>query len=424
MPQYRMAWLLPISQPPIRDAWLRTERGRIVAFGHSRPGDLTSSDEVDLGQAAVLPGLVNAHTHLELSWMRDRLPAGALAAAGHDFPAWIRAVVSLMRQGLAGDNHADEINRAIVEAIAETRRFGTAVIGDISNTLITPVHLITQKMPGVVFHELIAFQSDAAPRIIQEALCQIDRLPHSDLLRYSLAAHAPYSVSPALFSAIRAALKRDPFARTSVHLGESEAEIEFLQTATGPWRNFLEDLGAWDSSWITPECGPVEFLERMGFIDDRLLVVHGVQFGPAELKRLAAKGATLVTCPRGNLRTGAGIPPITDFYESGTVVALGTDSLASVPDLSIFAELAELRRLAPRVRASALLESATLNGARALGFEADFGTIEAGKRDALIVVELAGTVSNIEEYLVSGIEAAQIRWLPATGGVGTPATHQ
>ena len=75
MPQYRAAWLLPISQPPIRDAWLRTERGRIVAFGHSRPGDFTASDEIDLGNVAVLPGLVNAHTHLELSWMRGRVPA-------------------------------------------------------------------------------------------------------------------------------------------------------------------------------------------------------------------------------------------------------------------------------------------------------------------------------------------------------------
>jgi cytosine/adenosine deaminase-related metal-dependent hydrolase len=407
MPQFRTAWLLPISQPPIRDAWLRTERGRIVAFGHSRPGDLTSADEIDLGQVAVLPGLVNAHTHLELSWMRERIHEC------DDFPAWIRAVVSLMRQGVEGDIDADEINRAIVAGIAEARGFGTAVIGDISNTLATPACLIALEMSGVVFHELIAFQSGAATKTIADALCRIDQLPHSDLLRYSLAPHAPYSVSPALFGAIRTALERDPFARASVHLGESAAEIEFLQKGTGPWRDFLEDVGAWDPSWVAPQCGPVEFLERMGFVDDRLLVVHGVQLAPADLKRLATKGATMVTCPRGNLRTGAGIPPIADFYESGGRVAIGTDSLASVPDLSIFAELVELRRLAPHVRASTLLESATFNGARALGFDADFGTIEAGKRDAVIAIELAGTVSNIEEYLVSGIHASQIHWVSA-----------
>ena len=150
----------------------------------------------------------------------------------------------------------------------------------------------------------------------------------------------------------------------------------------------------------------------MGFLDDRILVVHGVQFGAAELERIAAKGATLVTCPRGNLRTGAGAPPVEAFYESGNRVAIGTDSLASVPDLNLFAELAQLRRLAPDVRARALIESATINGARALGFDRDFGTIEAGKHDGLIAVELDGTVSNVEEYLVSGIRRRRFGGCP------------
>ena len=92
MTQYRVAWLLPISQPPIRDAWLRTDRGRIVAFGHSRPGDFTAVDEIDLGDVAVLPGLVNAHTHLELSWMRGRIPETT------DFGAWIRTVIELKNE--------------------------------------------------------------------------------------------------------------------------------------------------------------------------------------------------------------------------------------------------------------------------------------------------------------------------------------
>ena len=152
-------------------------------------------------------------------------------------------------------------------------------------------------------------------------------------MRHALAPHAPYSVSPALFGLIRAALQQDPFARSSVHLGESAAEIEFLRDGTGPWRARLEEMGKWDPSWVCRRSGPVEYLDRMGFLDDRVLVVHGVHFGAAELERLAAKGATLVTCPRGNMLTGAGAPPIEDFFESGVRVAVGTDSLASVPDL-------------------------------------------------------------------------------------------
>jgi cytosine/adenosine deaminase-related metal-dependent hydrolase len=152
----------------------------------------------------------------------------------------------------------------------------------------------------------------------------------------------------------------------------------------------------------------------MGFLDDRVLVVHGVQLCAAELKRLAAKGVTLVTCPRGNMRTGAGTPPIEDFLASGVRVAVGTDSLASVPDLNVFSELAEMRRVAPAAPARMLIESATMNGARALGFEAEFGTVDSGKRDALVAVQLDGSVPSVEEYLVSGVDASQISWIPAS----------
>jgi cytosine/adenosine deaminase-related metal-dependent hydrolase len=404
MPQFRVAWLLPISQPPIRDAWLRTERGRIVAFGHSRPGDLTAPDEIDLGEVAVLPGLVNAHTHLELSWLRGRI------AETDDFPGWIRSVLALTRDGRP--DHEERM-RAIGEAVAESQMFGTAVVGDISNTLTSTAALAERDVAAVVFHELIGFQSADAQRILSEAVARMESLPADSTVRHTLAPHAPYSVSPQLFAAIRASLQQSPFARSSVHLGESDAESDFLHDGTGPWRDLLEGLGAWDPAWVAPACNPVEYVDRMGFLDGRVLVVHGVHFGAPELERIAARGATVVTCPRGNIRTGAGSPPIAEFFDAGVRVAVGTDSLASVPDLNVFAEIAEMRRLAPDIRARTLLECATINGAQALGFDADFGTIEAGKRDRLIVVELDGAVSNIEERLVCGVEAAQIRWLPA-----------
>ena len=405
MPHYRAAWLLPISQPPIRDAWLRTDRGRIVAFGHTRPGDFTAPDEIDLGEVAILPGLVNAHTHLELSWMRGRIPDI------DDFDGWIRRVIELKNQSV---RHGDTLATAIDEAIGEARAFGTVLVGDITNTLATSRSLQQHGMAAVVFHELLGFRGEDAARLMQEATARLESEPASDLVRHALAPHAPYSVSPALFGLMRAALQHAPFARSSVHLGESAAEVEFLKHGTGPWRDGLEQMGKWDPSWVFPRSSPVEYLDRMGFLDDRVLVVHGVHLTAAELKRLAAIGATLVTCPRGNRRTGAGEPPLEAFFASGIRVALGTDSLASVPDLNLFSELDEMRRLAPALPARMLLESATISGARALGFEADFGTIDSGKRDALIAVQLDGYVASVEEYLVSGIDASQISWIPAS----------
>jgi cytosine/adenosine deaminase-related metal-dependent hydrolase len=259
-----------------------------------------------------------------------------------------------------------------------------------------------------VFRELLGFSAADPEQIVAGAEAQLGALRPIKSLRASIVPHAPYSVSPALFRAIAAAAGAKS---VSVHLGESADEIEFLRDGTGAWRELLQQLGVWNEAWQPPGCGPVEYLDRLGLLSPRLLAVHGTQLDAAELARLAAAGATLVTCPRSNRWTGAGVPPVEQFYESGVRVAIGTDSLASVEDLNIFGELAALRRLAPAVPAARLLESATLHGAAALGFESEFGTIAPGKRAALIAVRVPPGVGDVEEYLLSGIQPDAIEWL-------------
>ena len=160
-----------------------------------------------------------------------------------------------------------------------------------------------------------------------------------------------------------------------------------------------------------PGTSPVEYLDQLGFLDQRVLAVHGVQFDGNDLDLLRARGVTLVSCPRSNRYVGVGSPPLEAFYATKVHVAFGTDSLASVEDLNLFAELAEARRLAPRVPASALLESATRRGAEALAFGSEFGTIEPRKRAQLIAVRTPAAVDDVEEYLVSGITPANVSWL-------------
>jgi cytosine/adenosine deaminase-related metal-dependent hydrolase len=218
-------------------------------------------------------------------------------------------------------------------------------------------------------------------------------------------------VAPLVFRAIREVVGRDPFAPCSVHLAESVEEVEFIRSGEGPWRQLLEEVGAWDPAWVPPGGSPVKFLDDTGFLDGRVLAVHGVQMTADDLRRLAEREVTLVTCPRSNGHTGAGAPPIEDFYRSGVRVAVGTDSLASAPDLNIFAEVATMRALAPHVPAAALLESATRHGAHALGFDADYGTIEAGRVARLLLVDTPPATADVEEYLVSGIQPEQLRWL-------------
>jgi cytosine/adenosine deaminase-related metal-dependent hydrolase len=256
---------------------------------------------------------------------------------------------------------------------------------------------------------LLGFNPKDPATIVDVALEGFAGLTPVEWLRLSLAAHAPYSVSPALLKEIARGNAARPL---SIHLGESAQELEFLQRGTGEWRTLLEALGAWNPSWTVPGCGPVEYLDTLGMVHDRLLAVHGVQFTDAELGRLAAAGATVVACPRSNRWTGAGTPPVDRFYGSGVRVAIGTDSLASVEDLNMFAELAEVRRLAASVPASRVLHSATLAGAEALGFASELGSIEPGKRAQLLAVRLPGGVTDVEQYLVSGnVEPADLGWL-------------
>ena len=384
---YRAAWVLPIGAPPLRDGWVVVDGGRVVKCGSGDPRRLghDSADEHgeqighivehDLGDAAILPGLVNAHTHLELSYLRGEVPPGST------FVEWIRSVMAARSRG--SDPAAPEILEAIQSAIDESLASGTALVGDISNSLVTVDLLTRSPLAALVFYELIRFNAPDPDALVRQALDRLGALALDDRVRASLAAHAPYSVGPGMLRGIRAGVERGALGACSVHLSESTEEVEFILTGTGPWRALLEGVGSWDPAWVAPGVTPVEYLDQAGFLGPMVLAVHGVQMVASDLERLGSHGATLVTCPRSNGYTGAGVPPIEEFYRSGVRVAVGTDSLASTADLNVFAELAAMRQLAPLVPASALLDSATRQGARALGFGGEYGVIERGSRARL-----------------------------------------
>jgi aminodeoxyfutalosine deaminase len=392
---YRAAWVLPIAGPPVPNGWVHVDGQRVQAVGGAPDAAPAGVEVVDLGRAAILPGLVNAHTHLELSWMAGRVPPSDA------MPAWAAALIAL-RQTVPSDPEAP-----IEAAVRDARAAGTSLVGDVTNTLGAYGPLLDSELAAAVFLEVLGFNAADPGRVLDSARRRIDDLLAVAWLRPSVVPHAPYSVSPELFRAIAAA-GHGPL---SVHVGESADEVQFLADGTGAWRELLGRLGAWSDRWAAPACRPVEYLDRLGLVSERLLAVHCVQADERELARLAAAGATIVTCPRSNRWTGAGSPPIEQFYASGARVAIGTDSLASVEDLNLFAELAAVRRLAPGVPAGRLLASATLAGAEALGFAEQYGSIEPGKHADLIAVAIPGDVEDVEEWLLGGVEPDAIRWL-------------
>ena len=417
MTAYRAAWVCPIDRPPIRDGVVIVDAGRIVGIRGPGSGTRESNSgsripdpgsripdpgSRDLGNVVLMPGLINAHIHLELSWLRGRVPPAAR------FTDWVKQLVATRR----GVERADDptVLEPLRAAIRELQASGTVAVGDISNSLASPDPMRAAGLDGVVFHELLGFKErDGA--LIDRTRAERVAAPG----RVSLAPHAPYSTSPELFRAIRAAVDTSTCRITSVHLGESPEETELLATGTGPWRGMLEFIGVWRDDWAIPGRGPVEYLDGLGVLDGQTLVVHGVQFDDAALARLAAIGATLVTCPRSNQWVGVGVPPIERFYRSGVAVAVGTDSLASVEDLNLFSELKAMRWIAPGVPAAKLLESATLIGARALGLDAELGSLTPGKRAEILAIDLPGSVDDIEEYLVAGIDPSRIQHLGTFG---------
>ena len=394
MISFQAAWICPIDQPPIRNGVVSVDAGKIVSVGTS-----ASRDGIrDLGSVAILPGLINAHTHLELSWMRERVPPAS------KFTDWVKSLFAV-RGRPDGTMSAEQV-AAIASAIDEAKASGTVAAGDISNSLTSAWPMRDAGLDGVIFHELLGFK--ARDGALVDATREMRNTAAATGARVSLAPHAPYSTSLELFSAIRNAVTASDCPIMSVHLGESPEEVELLERGSGPWRSMLETIGMWREDWQPPGCDPVAYLDRHGLIDERTLVVHGVQFTDGALETLARRGATLVTCPRSNQWVGVGYPPIERFYRSGVKVAVGTDSLASVEDLNVFSELRTMRYLAPGVPAAKILESATLSGATALGLEDDLGSLSAGKRAQMIAVRLPGQVTDIEEFLLTGISPEQI----------------
>lgn len=395
--------IVPIAGPPIHHGWVAIDNGRIARCGAGQPpAGPTGAPPFEDEPFAILPALVNAHTHIEFSFAQGHVPPR------DSFDEWVRGVVAFRRRH--PDPSAPVILASARDAIGYARASGTGLVGDISNTLLT-VGLLTEAcMPARVFYELLGLNAPDAEVVVRRARERVNGLTNSSV-RVSLAPHAPYSVPPAMFEAIARDLHEHPEDVSSVHLAESPEEIEFLRHGGGPIRAALEEFGAWNPAWTAPACSPVDYLNRMGLLTNRVLIVHAVQLTDTELLQVKAAGATIVACPRSNSWTGAGAPPMQRFYAAGIRIAVGTDSLASVDDLNVFSELSVIRGLAPDVPASSILESATRHGADALGFGRELGTIEPGKRADLIAVRIPGDVADVEEYLLTGIQPADIRWM-------------
>jgi len=399
---YTAAHVLPVTAPPLACGAVAVAGGRIVAVGpaarltrEAPPG----AEVVDLGRAALLPGPVNAHCHLELSWMAADPPRGP------GFVDWVRGMIE-RRDRFDADAAREAAERGLAQAAAR----GTAAVGDVANgTWVQPL-VARSGLHGVLFHEVLGplpAEADARLSAAVRAFDALRRDPDVAAARgrldLALAPHAPHTTAEPLLRGIAAhgAPRRAPL---SIHVAESAEECAFVAGDGGPFADLLAERGLRAARHAAPGLSPVAWLERLGLLGPRLLAVHCVHLAPADGERLRAHGATVVTCPRSNERLGVGRAPVAALCALGVPVALGTDSLASAPDLDPFAELAALRRLHPELDPAIALRAATLHGAAALGLAARLGSLDPGKLARLVAVPLHGPGDDPLDAVCSGPE--------------------
>ena len=377
---HRAQFVLNPGLPPIADGAVLVESGRILGTGRFQ--DVLASDPglpvEDHGPSVLLPGLVNAHTHLSITGLE------AETDAADPFLSWLDSIARQAR-GLDG-----EAARArVAQGIALSLEQGTALLGEVTTRAEGVDLLLEAPVAARVYFEFLGDSARDAPERFEVAALAARRcdVPPSHRARPGLSPHAPYSVWPDLWSEADRTCREAGWLWSS-HLLEPPHEREFLERGTGPLREYLERLGVWDGSFPVPGTGPVTLLQEAGVLSPRALLVHGVHLTAGDLGTLAAAGAEICLCPRSNARLGLPPAPVRAVLEAGIRPCLGTDGLPSNEDLGIWGEMRALADLLPGLDDREILVMATRNGARALGFADRLGSLDPGREARLLAVPL------------------------------------
>lgn len=377
-------WIFPVDQPPIERGVIEIVDGVIssVAPLTGRPG----ADVTDLGDVAIIPGLVNAHAHLEFSSL-DRPIEPALP-----FTDWIGRLLAHRRE------RTGSLSQFIHAGVHEAATSGASLVGDIVTGDWSPDCDPEGAVSVVAFRELIgllpdqsASQLDLAKQHIAD--CRAVEKTGQRILLPAVSPHAPYSVSPQLFHDL-VALARTEKVPLCIHLAETQAELQLLESGAGEFFEMLTRFDLWRDGTIPKRSRPMDYLKPLGELPNAL-IAHGNYLADDEIDFLASRpNIATVFCPRTHVFFGHSNHPWARLLDAGATVCIGTDGRSSNPDYSLWAELKFLARSSAAARMPQILEAGTLCGATALGQGKQTGSITPGKRADLTVISLNESSAN------------------------------
>jgi cytosine/adenosine deaminase-related metal-dependent hydrolase len=405
----RARYVVPVTDPPIEDGVVGVDGDRIGFVGPA--SDVPDGPVRDLGDVILLPGLVNAHTHLELTAMRGFLE-------DLDFRRWILRLTSAKRSVLTPDMLMDSARLGIVEGILA----GITTYADTCDSGVAFDAMQELGVRGIMYQEVFGPDPVVAAASLSDLRAKVDamRRRETPLVRVGISPHAPYTVSDDLF-AVTARYARDAGLPLAVHVAESEIETRLIVEGAGAFADGLRARGI----VVEPRgSSPVSLLSRLGVLGARPLLIHCVRVDAADIATIAAARCPVVHCPISNAKLGHGIAPLIEMLDSGVEVALGSDSVASNNRMDILEEargalLMQRARLGTHegLTAHDVLELATIGGACALGLGDAIGSLEIGKAADLAAFPLTtrGPVHDPESTAVFALSGERATFVMVAG---------
>ena len=383
MIRYRARWVVPIATPPIADGVVAVDGGLIAYVGS--PDEGPAGEEVDLGQCLLMPGLVNAHCHLELTALRGFLE-------DLDFRRWILRLTNARRAVLDRAALLDSARYGLEEGV----RAGITCYADTCESGVVLQAMREAGVRGVMYQEVFGpdpAQCDASIMALRERVAGL-RYLETPLVRVGVSPHAPYTVSDDLFR-VTTAFAREQQLPMAIHIAESEIEQMLVSRGVGSFADGLRRRGI---AVEARAASPIQLLATLGVLDVRPLLIHCVRVDGDDIASIAGSGSSVAHCPVSNAKLGHGIAPVDELLAAGIPVGLGSDSMASNNRMDLLEE-ARLALLAQRARlcssetpsAADVLEMATIGGAAALGLSNAIGSLEEGKEADLAGFALDAT---------------------------------